>query len=183
MRKLDHKDTDLVLIKTIIPDIIVELKYATEDNFTGKVIYDFSEASLRFGTLGKLKKAHEKAKEYGYNIVVWDAFRPKSAQFKLWEVCPDDDYVADPYKGSSRHNRGCAVDVSLTDKDGNLLLMPSLYDDFSPLADRDYSDVPEEAAKNSMLLEEIMTSAGFKAYFGEWWHYNDSDEYEVVEEM
>ncbi len=176
-----YKNTDIVLIKEIIPDVISMLKYATTDNFTGKIIYDFTEPYLRYGTLTKLKKAQDEAKKRGYMIVVWDAFRPKSAQFKLWEICPDDDYVADPYKGSSRHNRGCAVDVTLADKDGNLLEMPSAYDDFSALADRDYSDVSENAAKNSALLEEIMSLAGFKPYFNEWWHYNDTDDYDVVE--
>lgn len=176
-----YEDTDIVLVKEIISDIIIELKYATEDNFTGQVIYESNDAYLRYGTLRKLRAAQEKAKMHGCRLVVWDAFRPKSAQFKLWEVCPNDDYVADPYKGSSRHNRGCAVDVSFVDENGNMPEMPSEYDDFSSLADRDYSDVSVSAAKNSSFLEEIMTSSGFRAYFNEWWHYNDTEDYDVVE--
>ncbi len=177
---MQYNDTDIVLVKEIIPDISVDLKYATKDNFTGKVIYETNDAFLRYGTLKKLKKAQEEIKKYGYSLIVWDAFRPFEAQFRLWEVCPDDDYVADPYKGSSRHNRGCAVDVCLEDSNGNVLEMPSSYDDFTALADRDYSDVSEEAAKNSILLEMVMVNAGFKPYFNEWWHYNDTVDYDVV---
>ena len=178
---MNYKDTDIVLIKEVIPGIFIDLKYATEDNFTEKIVYENIDATLRYGTLRKLKKAYEQLTDMGYSIIIWDAFRPKSAQFKLWEICPNDDYVADPYKGSSRHNRGCAVDVALADIDGNLLEMPSLYDDFSPLADRDYSDVPDIAAKHSMILEKAMVNAGFRPYFNEWWHYNDTVDYDVVE--
>ncbi len=175
-----YTDTDLVLIKELIPDIIIDLRYATEDNFTGVIIYDSHDAYLRYGTLKKLIIADEIIKDQGLRLVVWDAFRPFEAQFRLWEVCPNDDYVADPYKGSSRHNRGCAIDVTLADNEGNLLEMPSDFDDFTALADRDYSDVSDTAAKNSQLLEDAMIKAGFKPYFNEWWHYNDTVDYDVV---
>ena len=100
-------------------------------------------------------------------------------QFKLWENCPDDTYVADPNQGYSNHSRGNTVDITLVNSQGEELQMPTGFDDFSPLADRDYSDCPEEAAANAVLLETIMEEHGFKGYRGEWWHYTDTDSYEV----
>ena len=89
--------------------------------------------------------------------------------------------MANPEKGFSSHSRGNTVDVTLVDRDGNELEMPSEFDDFSAKADRDYSDVEEEAAINALLLEETMIEAGFKPYSSEWWHFSDTDSYEVEE--
>lgn len=164
-----------------IPTIVVELKYATEDNFTGQVIYDFSEAYLRYGTVKKLAEAQEALAEEGYGLKIWDAYRPVSAQFALWEVCPDPVYVANPNKGYSGHSRGNTVDVTLVTTDGGEVTMPTGFDDFSQLADRDYSDVPGEGADNAKMLENVMREQGFSCYFGEWWHFSDSKEYPVVE--
>ena len=109
------------------------------------------------------------------------SFRPTEAQFRLWEVCPDPVYVANPETGYSSHSRGNTVDVTLTDLDGNAVEMPSGFDDFSPLADRDYSDVPASAAANAQLLEDVLTACGFQPYTGEWWHFSDLDNYPVEE--
>ena len=92
-------------------------------------------------------------------------------------------YVANPEKGFSSHSRGNTVDVTLTLKDGSPVETPSGFDDFSPLADRDYSDVPEAAAANARLLEDAMTDCGFKPYSGEWWHFSDTDSYPVKEDF
>ena len=105
------------------------------------------------------------------------------SQFRLWEICPDPVYVANPETGYSSHSRGNTVDVTLTDLAGNAVEMPSGFDDFSPLADRDYSDVPAEAAAHAQLLEEVMTACGFRPYSGEWWHFSDTDEYPVEETL
>lgn len=172
---------DLVRVADYIPTIVVELKYATEDNFTGQVIYDFSEAYLRYGTVKKLAEAQEALAEEGYGLKIWDAYRPVSAQFALWEVCPDPVYVANPNKGYSGHSRGNTVDVTLVTTDGGEVTMPTGFDDFSQLADRDYSDVPGEGADNAKMLENVMREQGFSCYFGEWWHFSDSKEYPVVE--
>ena len=77
----------------------MDLKYATEDNFTNQVIYDFTEPVLRLGTVKKLAKVQETLLKKGYSLKIWDAYRPTEAQFRLWEVCPDPDYVSDPNKG------------------------------------------------------------------------------------
>ena len=174
-------DTDFVRVKDYIPEIAVDLRYATADNFCGQAVYDFSEAYLRYGTVKKLSAAQEALAAQGYGLKLWDAFRPVQAQFTLWEICPDSRYVADPNRGYSSHSRGNTVDVTLFTASGEEVEMPTGFDDFSALADRDYSDVADPAAANAQLLETVMTDAGFQPYFGEWWHFSDMDAYEVAE--
>lgn len=174
-------DDSLVRVQDYIPDILTDLKYASEDNFTGQRIYDFTEAYLRYGTIEKLKKAQEAVKEYGMLLKIWDAYRPVSAQFKLWDICPDPVYVANPNKGFSSHSRGNTVDITLVREDGTEVEMPTGFDDFSLMADRDYSDCAAEAAENARLLERIMKECGFKPYSGEWWHFSDENSYPVEE--
>ena len=170
-----------VRVRDYIRKMTVDLRYATADNFTGQVIYTFSDAYLRYGTVKKLAAAQETLAEQGYGLKIWDAFRPVSAQFALWDICPDGRYVANPNKGFSSHSRGNTVDLTLVTSDGEDVSMPTGFDDFSAKADRDYSDVEEEAAINALLLEEAMIEAGFKPYSSEWWHFSDTDSYEVEE--
>ena len=172
---------DFVLVTEYLPQAAVDLRYAGPDNFTGETIYDFTDAYLRCGTVKKLSQAQEALEEAGYSLLIWDAFRPVEAQFRLWEICPDPVYVANPETGCSSHSRGNTVDVTLTDLAGNAVEMPSGFDDFSPLADRDYSDASPEAAANARLLEDVMTACGFRPYSGEWWHFTDTDDYPVEE--
>ena len=180
MRPLvNPQDVDFVRVKDYIPDIVTDLKYATEDNFTGQVIYDFEDVFLRYGTVMKLKAVAEELAPQGLVLKLWDGFRPVSAQFRLWEICPDDTYVADPNKGYSNHSRGFAVDVTLVDNQGREVEMPTGFDDFSAQADRDYSECSETARENAVLLESVMEKQGFKGYWGEWWHFNDTKKYEV----
>ena len=101
------------------------------------------------------------------------------AQFRLWEVCPNPVYVANPERGYSSHSRGNTVDVTLALEDGTPAEMPTGFDDFSPLADRNYSDVSEIPAANARLLEDVMADCGFQPYSGEWWHFSDTDSYPV----
>lgn len=170
----------LVRVKDIIPSIHVELVYATPDNFMGQCIYTFKEAYLRLNTAKKLEIAQNHLLEKGYSIKILDAFRPVEAQFKLWEIMPNDDFVANPNKGFSKHSRGCSVDVTLVTKDGKELEMPSPFDDFTGKGKRDYSNASTEARKHILLLEEAMKIAGFNAYINEWWHFNDSVLDEIV---
>ena len=180
----EPKDSDFVRVRDYLPETAVELMYATDKNFTGEVIYDFSEAWLRYGTVRKLQKAQKRLTKQGYRIKIWDAFRPVSAQFKLWEICPDPKYVANPNKGFSSHSRGNTVDITLVDSDGAELPMPTGFDDFTPLADRDYSDVTDQTAlANVTLLEQTMKACGFKPYAGEWWHFSDNDVYDVAKDF
>lgn len=170
-----------MLVADYIPNLYTSLAYATQDNFTGQIIYDFQEAWLRYGTVKKLSAAARELEEAGYGLLIWDAFRPVWAQFRLWEVCPNANFVANPTRGFSSHSRGNTVDLTLTDLDGVPVEMPSGFDEFSALADRDYSDVSRQAADNAQLLEDVLTRHGFQGYRGEWWHYSDADRYPVEE--
>ena len=173
-------DETLVNVQDYLPGVFVDLRYATTNNFTGQVIYDFTTAQLRYGTVKKLAVAADALAAQGYALLIWDACRPVSAQFRLWEVCPNSTYVANPYNGYSKHSLGNTVDITLVTLDGGAVEMPSGFDEFSALADRNYSDVSEAAAAHANLLEQAMTAAGFIPYAGEWWHYSDSVQYEVV---
>ncbi len=179
--EVEPLDTDYVKIQDYIPDIIIDLKYATEDNFTGEVIYSFHDAYLRYGTVKKLAQAQEKLKQMGYCIKIWDAYRPFSAQEKLWEVCPNPRYVANPANGMKAHNLGGTIDMTIVYCNGDEVEMPTGFDDFSLRADREYFDVSERAAENSRLLEFVMTECGFKGYSGEWWDYSDTTKYDALE--
>ncbi|OLA41619.1 MAG: hypothetical protein BHW36_09210 [Firmicutes bacterium CAG:24053_14] len=170
-----------MLVRDYIPGIFIDLKYATTDNFTGQVIYDSDEAYLRYGTVKKLLAAQNELSGRGLSLKIWDAYRPVSAQFKLWEICPNPVYVSDPNNGYSKHSRANTVDITLVTSTGESIPMPSGFDDFTSLADRDYSDVSAEAAENARLLENVMVENGFVPYSGEWWHYSDSVSYDVYE--
>ena len=178
----EPEDDEYVIVKKYIPDIYVELRYATENNFTGVKIYDFTEAYLRYGTVKKLAQVQKELKQQGYSLKIWDAYRPFEAQQKLWEVYPDPNYVANPANGMKKHNLGGTVDITMVAADGTVISMPTEFDDFSLKADRDYSDIEdEEAVKNVMILQNAMENNGFTGYQGEWWDYSDTVEYEAVD--
>lgn len=178
----EPEDDEYVLVKKYMPDIYVELMYATENNFTGVRIYDFTDAYLRYGTVKKLANVQKELKEQGYRLKIWDAYRPFEAQQKLWEVYPDPNYVANPANGMKKHNLGGTVDITMDAADGSVISMPTEFDDFSLKADRDYSDIEdEEAVKNVMILQNAMENNGFTGYQGEWWDYSDTVEYEAVD--
>lgn len=178
----EPEDDEYVLVNKYIPDIYVELMYATDNNFTGVRIYDFTDAYLRYGTVKKLANVQKELKEQGYSLKIWDAYRPFEAQQKLWEVYPDPNYVANPANGMKKHNLGGTVDITMVAADGSVISMPTEFDDFSLKADRNYSDIEdEEAVKNVMILQNVMENNGFTGYQGEWWDYSDTVEYEAVD--
>ena len=178
----EPEDDEYVLVNKYIPDIYVELMYATDNNFTGVRIYDFTDAYLRYGTVKKLANVQKELKEQGYSLKIWDAYRPFEAQQKLWEVYPDPNYVANPANGMKKHNLGGTVDITMVAADGSVISMPTEFDDFSLKADRDYSDIEdEEAVNNVMILQNAMENNGFTGYQGEWWDYSDTVEYEAVD--
>ena len=177
----EPEDAAFVKVTDYIPDILVELKYATGDNFVGHDIYRFSDVYLRYGTVKKLAAAQEALREQGLRLKIWDGFRPAQAQHILWNTFPDPKHVSNPETGYSGHCRGNTVDVTLADAQGLELPMPSGFDDFTSLADRDFADCGETEAANATLLQEIMLENGFTAYFGEWWHFADSQDYPVDE--
>ncbi len=177
-------DEEFVLIADYIPTAKLEIAYATENNFTGQKIYTFSETYLRYGTVKKLLQASQELEKSGMGLIVWDAFRPISAQAKLWEIRPNARYVSNPVTGRRTHSRGNTVDVTLYDlTTGEKLPVPTEYDNFTKLADRDYSDCDEMAAANALLLEQIMEQCGFTPYEEEWWHFTDTVDYPVDEQF
>ena len=172
-----YDDDEFVNVMDFIPDLIVDLKYGTADNFTGRVIYHTNEVYLRYGTVVKLMRAQAELRKQGYLLKLWDGFRSVNAHQRLWNAYPDPEYVADPSKGGSDHSKGNTVDVTLVDANGKELQMPTGFDDFTVLADRDYSDCSSAAAANATLLQEIMEANGFKGYDSEWWHFSDTTDY------
>ena len=165
-----------------VSGVVLDLRYATTNNITGKILYPAARAYLRQETIQKLRKVAKNLQEEGYRLVIWDAWRPASAQQALWKAKPDGKYLAPPSK-ISRHRRGTSVDVSLADKTGKPLEMPSDHDEFTAKADEDFSDVPKEAAKRARLLRAAMFNAGFSGVPDEWWHYDLRDwaDYEPIE--
>lgn len=165
----------LVLVKDIDDSIIQDLRYATVNNFTKTKIYSSNVCALRFDTAIKLKRASSYLEKIGLKIKIYDAYRPESAQIKLWSIVPDKRYVADPNKGGSNHSKGCAVDVTLADKNNRELNMPTGFDDFSGKASRTSNTWTQEQRKNVNILTDAMKKAGFIPINTEWWHFDDSD--------
>ena len=165
-----------------IPGVVLDLQYATTNNITGKVIYPEAKAYLREETIRRLRRVSRELKGEGYRLVIWDAWRPASAQKALWKARPDGKFLTPPSK-ISRHRRGTSVDVSLADLDGKILPMPSGFDEFNAKADEDFSDVPKDAAQRARILRNIMFHAGFSGVPDEWWHYDLRDwaDYEAIE--
>lgn len=169
-----EEGVDFVDVGELDNTVVLDIRYATTGNFTGKIIYPVARGLLRRDAALRLLRVQQKLKKQGYRLVVFDAYRPITLQKRLWEMMPDERYVDDPSKGSP-HNRGGTVDVSLADLDGNHLPMPSLYEEHSIKASRDYAEASGEALKNRALLEEAMKAEGFEAFRGEWWRFDAPD--------
>jgi zinc D-Ala-D-Ala dipeptidase len=162
---------ELVDLEEEVSGIRLDIRYATEDNFMGEQLYPVAKAVLRKPAAESLTEVQEEFGDQGLGLKVFDGYRPYEVTEKIWEPYQDPDYVGDPAEGS-RHNRGCAVDLTLVDGNGEGLLMPTDFDDFSERAGHDYEDLPEEAVRNRDLLREAMESHGFVALETEWWHYD-----------
>ncbi len=173
-RKIDDL-AGLVRINDVDRAIVCDLRYATENNFTGKKVYPVAVGVLRKETALKLAAANAEFLLHGCRLKVWDGYRPPSVQKIFWSLVPDERYVANPDKGWSRHNRGGAVDVTLVDDDGQELAMPSGFDDFSERADPKSIFISAEAKLNSALLVQVMERYGFVQDEHEWWHFDDPD--------
>ena len=169
-----ERAADIIDIREVNPRIIVDMKYATEDNFTKKRLYDSNTCFLRKSTALKLDAVQKELERMNLGLKVWDCYRPLAVQRALWAILPDERYVADPKTGS-RHNRASAVDLTLVDSQGKELQMPTGFDDFSLKAGHRYQDVPDPATRNRELLKGLMEKAGFIPLPEEWWHYDDEN--------
>jgi zinc D-Ala-D-Ala dipeptidase len=164
----------LVDVRKEAPGIAVELLYATADNFLGHAIYDRDFCLLQESTLHKLLEAQAIFHADGYSIKIYDAYRPYAVTVAMFAESPAGAvYLADPKKGST-HNRGCAVDMTVVDCDGNELLMPSRVDTLNATASRT-GPMSAEARRNLDYVQGVMVRCGFSPYSAEWWHYNDDD--------
>jgi len=164
----------LVDVRSVAPEVVVEMRYAGSDNFTGRTIYDCGRCFLRQKTAEKLARAARELREKRLYLKLWDCYRPLSVQKLFWSLVPDPRFVADPKKGS-RHNRGTAVDVTLVDAAGHELEMPTGFDDFSPHAAHGETHLSAKVLANRRLLAETMQKAGFRLLQSEWWHYEDAE--------
>jgi zinc D-Ala-D-Ala dipeptidase len=163
----------LVDIKTIDPTIVVALRYASSNNITGRFLYPpGTPALLRPEVAQRLAVAQTILRRYGYQLKIWDAYRPPSVQFRLWQAIHNEDYVADPRAGAgSMHSWGIAVDVTLTDTWNNPVAMPSDFDDLTPAAMWRYGGSDPVVRSHLRLLQSTMAQAGFYGLRTEWWHF------------
>lgn len=161
-------------VEKVIPGVVVEVIYATDQNFAGRAVYPVAKCFLRPKVAQKVKKVQEALRERGLQLKIFDGYRPLSVQKIFWYLVPDDRYVAPPDKGS-KHNRGAAVDVTLLDLEGNELVMPSLFDELNHKAHRDFMECSLEAIQNRSILEEAMKKEGFIPLPTEWWHFDDEE--------
>lgn len=168
--KMESPHSDFVNIKSLSNDFILDIKYATEDNFLKQAVYDCPECYLRKATAKALVAASEEFKALGFRLKLFDCYRPLSVQKKMWAILPGTHYVANPAKGS-KHNRGAAVDLTLVDVAGNELDMGTPFDFFGKEAHHTYTNLPEEVLKNRKLLKDILNKHNFKSIYSEWWHY------------
>lgn len=167
-----HPETRLVEIKKYIPGIALDIRYATTNNFTHKVMYPQARAFARLPVVMALKGVQDELKTKGLGLKIYDAYRPYSITVKFYETALDTNFVADPRKGS-KHNRGCAVDISVINlKTGKELEMPTGFDSFSKKAAANYPDLTPLQIANRELLKSTMQARGFKVIATEWWHYD-----------
>ena len=167
----DLADTTFVRLADYSDDFEYDLRYATENNFLKAKVYECAECYTRVKTAKALIKANDAFRLKGLKIKFYDCYRPNSVQYKMWEIVPNPQYVANPVKGSI-HNKGGAVDITLVTASGEELDMGTDFDYFGKRAYHDNLDLPEEILNNRRILKETMEKYGFWSIRTEWWHYN-----------
>ncbi len=185
LQKTTGKNTakQMVDIKAYVPGIVLDLRYAGENNFMQQQLYPAIKTTyLRKSAADSLRVIEKELSKQGLGLKIFDAYRPYSVTEKMWEPVQDDRYAADPKKGSG-HNRGVAVDltiINLATKEE--LDMGTGFDNFSDTAHHAFIDLPEAVLQNRLLLKNIMEQHGFKALDTEWWHYYlpNAKEYELL---
>jgi CubicO group peptidase (beta-lactamase class C family)/D-alanyl-D-alanine dipeptidase/sugar lactone lactonase YvrE len=173
----EFRQPDLVELTSLDPTIRLDIRYATNDNFLGTPVYGQPRAFLQRPAAEALVRVQRELKRHGYGLLIHDAYRPWHVTRLFWEATPPAQrmFVADPAKGS-RHNRGCAVDLTLCDlADGRPVAMPSAYDEFSPRASPDYPGGTTEERFFREVLRRAMESEGFSINEVEWWHFDYRD--------
>lgn len=177
--------SELVDVAKINSHIKIDCVYATDKNFTHKVVYKSPKCFLRAKVAQALSNVQNELEKEGLGLLVWDGFRPLEAQIAFWKICPDERYVSNPFDKEGklkvdkdgkpmggRHTRGTAVDLTLVDKGGNTLEMPTEFDDFSEKAWSDDQSCSSSAKKNRAKLKQVMEQHGFHQLPTEWWHFD-----------
>lgn len=164
----------LVDVQKIHPRILIDLRYATTNNFMKKAVYPSARCLLQKPVAERLARVQMRLEKEGLGLKIFDAYRPLSAQWELWKTVPNPIFVADPRKGS-KHNRGAAVDLTLVDSLGNELEMPTQYDEFVKAARSNYDNLPAHILENRAKLHHAMKAEGFIPNPSEWWHFDDKD--------
>jgi len=165
------RQAPLVDVTTLDPTFVLDVRYATTDNFTRKQVYPIAKVALRKAPAESLCAVQAELRTLRLRLKLFDGYRPLTVQKRFWEILPDPRYVANPATGS-RHNRGAAIDVSLVDSLGQELEMPTGYDDFSEKAHQDYDQCSDRARANRALLQRVMKRHGFQSLATEWWHFD-----------
>ncbi len=178
------RQSELVELPKLDKTIKLDIRYATANNFLGRPVYIEAHAFLQKPAAEALVRVNKRVRKQGYGLLVFDGYRPWAVTKIFWEITPTDkkEFVADPAKGS-RHNRGCAVDLSLYElQTGRTVEMPSAYDEMTERAHIDYQGGPPEARRLRGLLRAAMAAEGFNVYAPEWWHYDYKDwrEYPIL---
>jgi D-alanyl-D-alanine dipeptidase len=171
------RHSELVELIRLDPTFKLDIRYASSDNFLGRPVYPEARGFLQRPAAEALVRAHRRLKEQGYGILIFDAYRPWSVTKLFWDETPEEKrrFVADPKQGS-KHNRGCAVDLTLFElRTGREVRMPSAYDEFSERAYRDYEGGPQASRRLRDLLRRAMESEGFRVNEFEWWHFDYKD--------
>lgn len=176
---------DLVELVALDPTIKLDIRYATANNFVGRPVYTEARAFLQRPAAEALVRAHHALNETGYGLLVFDGYRPWSVTKLFWDVTPRSkrEFVANPKEGS-KHNRGCAVDLSLYDlRTGSEVKMPSAYDEMSPRSYPGYAGGTAEERERRDLLRAAMEAQGFTVEPNEWWHFNCKEwrEYPILD--
>lgn len=170
----DFLPPDLVDLAQFDPRIKLDVRYATKNNFAGEQVYPEPRVFLQRPAAEALKRVQDDLQNKGFGLLVYDGYRPWSVTRRFWDITPPEkrEFVADPAKGS-RHNRGCAVDLSMVDiKTSAPVEMPTDYDEFTERAYPSYAGGTEQSRKNRDILRRAMEAHGFKVYPSEWWHFD-----------
>ena len=166
------KNKQLIEIKKSIPDIKLDIRYAGKNNFAKQAVYKQARAFARLPVVEALKNVQIELKKSGYGLKIFDGYRPYSVTVKFFAIASDKSFVANP-KDGSRHNRGCAIDLTLIDlKTGKELEMPTPYDSFAAEAASDFMNLPANVIQNRELLRSKMEKHGFRVLNNEWWHFD-----------
>lgn len=163
-----------VNVRSINPNILLDIRYATKNNFTNQQLYRQAKCFLRASVAEKLSRVQIELETRGLGLKVYDCYRPLSVQKRMWQIKPDPNYVANPANGS-RHNRGSAVDLTLVDRKGKMIEMPTDFDVFSDRAHQDYDDLSKQVKEHRQILRDVMVENGFVALRTEWWHFDAED--------